>query len=90
MKAPGKFFKKFLNDKEKKWKKKIIMGIGWGLWHRKNLRAPVYLNHQSPQPNPHTFFFTITQSCQIQMRRTIIQKTEIFFEIKNIPIFSLN
>ena len=56
---------------KKKWKKKI-MGIGWGLWHRKNLRAPMYLNHQSPQPNPHTFFFTLTQSCQIQMRRTIL------------------
>ena len=51
---------------------KKIMGIGRGLWHRENLRAPMYLNHQSPQPNPHTFFFTLTQSCQIQMRRTIL------------------
>ena len=50
------FFIDFLKKKNKKLMEKKIMGIGWGLWHRKILRAPKYLNHQSPQPNPHTFF----------------------------------
>ena len=35
------------------------MGIGWRLYHRKITRVPKYLNDQSPQPNPHTFFFTL-------------------------------
>ena len=46
----------FWRQKILKLMEKKIMGIGWGLWHRKILRAPKYLNHQSPQPNPHTFF----------------------------------
>ena len=36
--------------------KKWVLGIGWGLCHRKIARASEYLNHQSPQPNPHTVF----------------------------------
>ena len=37
----------------------MLMGIGWGLCHRKIARVPKYLNHQSPQPNSHTFFYII-------------------------------
>ena len=55
---------------KKKWKK-IIMGIGWGLCHRKIARVPKYLNNQSPQPNPHTFFLHYKIKCRSFMSLTI-------------------
>ena len=53
------FLQIFFYDEGKKNEEKKIMGIAWGLCHRKIARVPEYLNHQSPQPNPHTFFFTL-------------------------------
>ena len=40
------------------------LGIGRGLWHRKVEGVPKNLNRQSPQPNPHTFFFTLNWTHQ--------------------------
>ena len=58
MKILVDFFKISFYDWKKN-EKKMLMGIGWGLCHRKTTRVSKYLNHQSPQPNPHTFFFTL-------------------------------